>query len=193
MIEFEKALQAGSSVLLDYLTFNLECLQMIENLPMPVIAAVNGAALAGGLELILCCDIVIAADTAQMGDGHTRYGIVPAGGATVRLAERISASQAARLFYTAASFPAARFVEWGLVNAVVPADDLLVQAREIAAQICQRSPEANRQIKALTRAGRSPGRAERFRAEIAAFAQHLEGMDLETGLAAFRSKTRPEF
>lgn len=193
LIEFEQALQKGGPVLLEHLSFNLDCLQMVEDLPMPVIAAVNGVALAGGLELILCCDIVIAADTARIGDGHTRYGIVPAGGATVRLAERVSPSRASQLFFTACSFPAEDFAQWGLVNEVVTPDVLMDRARQIATEIRQRSPEANRRVKALQRAGRATDRADRLQAEIAGFAEHLNGNDLQTGLAAFRKKEPPDF
>ena len=79
---------AGRSCI-DTLRYNQDVLQLVEDLPVPVIGAANGAAVAGGLELLLCCDIIIAAEDAKIGDGHARYGIVPAGGATVRLVERI--------------------------------------------------------------------------------------------------------
>ncbi len=90
LIEFEAALKAGGTKLIDTLRYNQDVLQLVEDLPVPVIGAVNGVAVAGGLELLLCCDIILAAEGVKIGDGHTRYGIVPAGGATVRLRERIS-------------------------------------------------------------------------------------------------------
>jgi acyl-CoA synthetase (AMP-forming)/AMP-acid ligase II/enoyl-CoA hydratase/carnithine racemase len=192
LIEFESALMAGGRALLDTLRYNQDIIQMVEDLPVPVIGAANGVAVAGGLELLLCCDIILAADGARIGDGHTRYGVVPAGGATVRLAERIGPSRAAQLFYTAELMDAATLKDWGLVNEVVPEDRLLERAMELARGICQRSPEANRRIKLLT--GRKSGeRRQRIRAELDSFADHLHGSDLAKGLAAFRSKQTPAF
>jgi enoyl-CoA hydratase/carnithine racemase len=191
--EFEEALKAGGSKLIDTLRYNQDVLQMLEDLPVPVIGAVNGVAVAGGLEVLLCCDIIIAADDAQIGDGHTKYGVVPAGGATVRLVERIGPSRAAQLFYTASLVDVATLKEWGLVNEAVPKGRLMERAQEIAREIFQRSPEAIRHIKALTRGAHSKGRAERIRAELERFAEHLRGVDLAKGLAAFRAKQAPVF
>ena len=101
LLEFEAALrQDGGRPLLETMAYNQGVLQRVEDLPVPVIGVANGVAVAGGLELLLCCDILLAAAGAKLGDGHTRYAIVPAGGATVRLLERLSPSQAAQLFYT---------------------------------------------------------------------------------------------
>lgn len=192
LIEFERALEAGT--LIDTLRYNQDVLQLVEDLPVPVIGAANGVAVAGGLELLLCCDIILAAEGAKLGDGHARYGIVPAGGATVRLTERLSPSHAAQLFYTAASLDAATLASWGLVNEVLPGDRLMPRALEMAHEIGRQSPEAIRHIKALTRrTGRDDDRAERIRAELDHFAAHLEGADLARGLAAFRQKQAPGF
>ena len=132
---------------------------------------------------------MIAAAGAKIRDGHTRYGIVPAGGATVRLRERISPSRAAHLFYTAALVDAATLAEWGLVNEVVPKERLLPRAMELATEISQRSPEAIRHIKALT-SGRTHAvaRDDRLGAQLAAFETHVDGADLARGLTAFRQK-----
>jgi enoyl-CoA hydratase/carnithine racemase/acyl-coenzyme A synthetase/AMP-(fatty) acid ligase len=192
LIEFEAALKGGGTKLIDTLRYNQDVLQMLEDLPVPIIAAVNGVAVAGGLEMLLCCDIIIAAEDAMIGDGHTRYGVVPAGGATVRLPERIGRSRAAQLFYTAALLDAVTLKDWGLVNDVVPGDRLMGRALEMAREICRRSPEANRRIKALT-AVRSEERARRIRAELEQFAEHVRGNDLAIGLAAFRAKQPPAF
>jgi enoyl-CoA hydratase/carnithine racemase len=194
LIEFEAALKAGGTKLLDTLRYNQDVLQMIEDLPVPVIGAANGVAVAGGLELLLCCDIILAAADARIGDGHTRYGVVPAGGATVRLVERIGPSRAAQLFYTASLLDADTLQAWGLVNEVVRGDRLMARATALAREICERSPEANRHIKALTgRIARSEERARRIRAELDRFAEHLRGTDLAKGLAAFRAKQTPDF
>ncbi|RST85343.1 enoyl-CoA hydratase/isomerase family protein [Aquibium carbonis] len=194
LAEFEAALEAGGSRLIDTLRANQDIIQMVEDLPVPVIGAVNGVAVAGGLEILLCCDIVIAAETAMIGDGHTRYGVVPAGGASVRLVERIGPLRAAQLFYTAALIDAGTAAEWGLVNEVVSAGELLRRAGQLAGDICRASPEANRHVKALTgRIARDDRRAERIRAELDRFATHLLGGDLAEGLAAFREKRHPRY
>jgi enoyl-CoA hydratase/carnithine racemase len=192
LIEFEHALKAGGTALVDMLRYNQDVLQMVEDLPVPVIGAANGVAVAGGLELLLCCDIIIAAEGAKMGDGHAKYAIVPAGGATVRLLERISPSRAAQLFYTATLLDAGTLHEWGLVNEVVPRDQVMARAMSLAREICQSSPEVVRHIKSLTRRD-APERAGRLRNEIAIFGQHVDGADLAKGLAAFRDKRPPRY
>ena len=183
LIEFDEALRAGKGKLLDTLRFNQDVLQLVEDLPVPVIGAANGVAVAGGLELLLCCDIILAAEGAKIGDGHTRYGIVPAGGATVRLSERIAPSRAAQLFYTAALVDAKTLAEWELVNEVVPKERLILRTKELATEISQRSPEAIRHIKALTgRKAQGAARDDRLRAELASFEAHGHGADLARGL-----------
>ncbi len=194
LAEFEAAFASDKKQLLDDLRYNQDVIQMVEDLPVPVIGAVNGIAVAGGLEILLCCDIIIAAAGAKIGDGHARYGIVPAGGATVRLTERVSPSRAAQLFYTALLFDAETLMEWGLVNEVVPAERLMERAMEIARVISQRSPEAVRHIKALLGgACRAAPRVDRLRAELERFGRHVDGGDLAKGLAAFRTKTEPKY
>jgi acyl-CoA synthetase (AMP-forming)/AMP-acid ligase II/enoyl-CoA hydratase/carnithine racemase len=190
--EFETALTAGGTVLLDTLRYNQDVLQLVEDLPVPVIGVANGIAVAGGLELLLCCDIVLAAEGAMIGDGHTKYGVVPAGGATVRLVERIGPCRAAQLFYTGALVDTGTLRDWGLVNEVVPADQLMERARELAREICFCSPEANRHVKSLT-SRKSEDRARRIEAELDAFAEQIKGEDLAKGLAAFRKKEAPDF
>ncbi|MEO3388219.1 enoyl-CoA hydratase/isomerase family protein [Mesorhizobium sp. CAU 1741] len=194
LIEFEAALQGGGTRLIDTLRTNQEIIQMVEDLPVPVIGAVNGAAVAGGLELLLCCDIVIAAEGAKLGDGHARYGIVPAGGASVRLGERIGPSRAAQLFYTAALIDTKTAEAWGLVNEVVAREKLMERAFDLAREISLASPQVNRHIKALTGPlARPERRAERILAELERFAEHIGGSDLQAGLAAFREKRLPDY
>lgn len=194
LIEFEEALLTDKKTLLDYLRYNQEVLQQVEDLPVPVIAAINGFAVAGGLELLLCCDILIAAEHAKVGDGHTRYGIIPAGGGTVRLMEKLSPSHAAQLFYTAELVSAETLHDWGLVNEVVSSDQLMDRAMEIAREISKRSPEAVRHTKALIRPIiRSVERDSRIEAELERFAKHVDGSDLAKGLQAFRQKQDAQY
>ncbi|MGF7162481.1 acyl-CoA synthetase (AMP-forming)/AMP-acid ligase II/enoyl-CoA hydratase/carnithine racemase [Rhodoligotrophos appendicifer] len=194
LLEFGEALETDKARLLHDLAYNQSVLQLIEDLPMPVIGAANGVAVAGGLELLLCCDIILAAAGVKMGDGHAQYGVVPAGGATVRLGERISPGRAAHLFYTASLMSVERLADWGLVNEIVPREQLLSRARELADEIGRRSPETIRHMKSLTGwRSTSPERKARMQAELAAFASHLDGRDLQRGLAAFKQKQSPRY
>lgn len=189
LVEFEQALNTSKQTLLDYLGYNMGVLQLLEDLPVPVIGAVNGTAVAGGLETLLCCDILVAAEGVKIGDGHARYGVVPAAGATVRLSERISPSHAAELFYTARLVDAETLRDWGLINEVVPQEQLMSRVMELAKDICKCSPEAIRHIKFLTgERAHTPDRQSRIAAELERFALHVDGTDLANGLAAFKSK-----
>jgi enoyl-CoA hydratase/carnithine racemase len=180
--------------LIDTLHSNQGVIQMVEDLPVPAIGVVNGVAVAGGLELLLACDMIVAAEGVKIGDGHAKYGIVPAGGATVRLAERIGPSRAAQLFYTASLVDSETLKDWGLINEIVAGERLMERAKEIARDICRRSPEAIRHIKVLTRRANTDGtRAARIRAELERFDEQIRGADLAKGLAAFRSKQDPDF
>lgn len=193
LIEFEQALQSGGSTLLDMMTYNQTVLQKVEDLPVPVIGAVNGTAVAGGLELLLCCDILIAAERVKIADGHARYAILPTAGATVRLRERLPASLANQLFFTAAPLEADILARHGLINEVVPAERLMPRALEIASEIGDRSPQAVRRIKSLLKAARTGERQAGFDAELSAFAEHMKGADLREGLDAFKNKRRPTY
>lgn len=194
LIEFEAALRAGGTKLIDTLRYNQDVIQMVEDLPMPVIGAANGVAVAGGLEMLLACDMVVAAQDAMFGDGHAKYGVVPAGGATVRLGERIGHARAAQLFYTASLIDAKTAAAWGLVNETVPGERLMERAMELAREICGASPEVLRHIKQLSGPpAQGEERQRRLRAEIERFADHTQGADLTEGLMAFKAKRLPQF
>jgi enoyl-CoA hydratase/carnithine racemase len=141
----------------------------------------------------LCCDVVLAADTAMIGDGHAKYGVVPAGGSSVRLFAKMATNRARHLLYSAELFPAATLMEWGLVNEVVPEDRLLERAREIADQYCRQSPQVLRHMKALARASFRTRIENGLRLELEAFRTHLRSHDLAEGLAAFRQKRSPNY
>lgn len=123
----------------------------VEGNRKPVIAAVNGYALGGGFELVLCCDIVIAATTAKMGLPEIKLALVPGGGGTQRSVKRLGLSHAADLVMTGAIHSAAVFERWGLVNEVVEPDVLKERAMAKAAEIAAAPGEAVQGLKALTR------------------------------------------
>lgn len=193
LLEFGRELELDPPSLLDTLAYNQRVLLKLRALPMPVLAAVNGVAVAGGLELILSCDIVIAADTARIGDGHARYAIVPAAGSTVQLPTRMHAVHAMHMLFSAELFSARQCMEWGLVNEVVSQDRLNHRALEIAQKYSQQSPAVLQHMKSLVRAVHDGSVQSGLRAELRAFQTHLSSRDLAEGLRAFREKRHPRY
>ncbi|WP_290813292.1 AMP-binding protein [Ferrovibrio sp.] len=193
LLGFGKELSLDPQSLLDTLAYNQRVMLKLRALPMPVLAAVNGVAVAGGLELILACDVVIAAETAKIGDGHARYAIVPAAGSTVQLMIRMHGAQAMHMLFSAELFSARQCMEWGLVTDVVPADQLHNKVLDIARCYSQRSPAVLRHVKALTRTVHDGIVQSGLRAELQAFRTHLSSHDLAEGLRSFREKRRPHY
>ena len=193
LLEFNSQLQSDPRKLIETLAYNQRVFAKLEALPVPVIGAVNGTAVAGGLELLLCCDVLIASEDAKFGDGHAKYGVVPAGGATVRLFRKIPVNRAMQLFFSASLFSARELSQWGLIDEVVPAPQLLPRAKDIALQFSRQSPEVLAQIKGLARAAFNANAYDGFQAELDAFTRHIGGKDLAEGLAAFRDKRQPQY
>lgn len=132
-------------------------------LPQPVIAAVNGAAMGGGFELVLACDLAIAANTARFALPEVEHGLIAASGGLVRLPRRLPAPLAVELLLTGAPVSAARALELGLVNRVVAADRLRVEALELAELIADRDPRAVRASLRIARAVARRGEADAWR------------------------------
>lgn len=165
----------------------------LERLPRPVIAAVNGIATAGGLELVLCCDIVLASESARLGDGHANFGLLPGAGASVRLPRRIGLTRAKHLFFTGQLVPAASLVSAGLVNEVVPDGALRDAAAALAAVIAGKSPIGLRWMKELAAAACDGTQEDALRRELDANAAYVETHDRNEGLAAFAEGRSPVF
>jgi acyl-CoA synthetase (AMP-forming)/AMP-acid ligase II/enoyl-CoA hydratase/carnithine racemase len=193
LLEFQGLLQDNRQRLIETLAFNQGVFAKLERLPIPVIGAVNGTAVAGGLELLLCCDQLVAAIGVRIGDGHAKYGVVPAGGATVRLVRKLPVNRANQLFFSPTLVSAEELCAWGLVNEVVPAERLLPRAKDIASQFARQSPEVLATIKRLALANLDHGANDGYRAEIKAYDDHIHGKDLAEGLAAFRDKRQPRY
>ncbi|WP_165965660.1 enoyl-CoA hydratase/isomerase family protein [Pseudonocardia dioxanivorans] len=121
----------------------------IESHPLPVLAAVNGATVAGGLELILACDLVVAAADAHIGDGHVLNGLIPGAGGSVRLPGAVGRHRAAELLYTGELHDAALLQAWGLVNEVVEPSELTDTIEAFVGRLGAR--DAVTRIKALFR------------------------------------------
>lgn len=170
-----------------------ELLNRLEEFPKPVIAAVNGLALAGGLEIVLCCDLVIAAQSARLGDAHANYGLLPGGGASVRLPRKIGPTRAKYLLFTGDFVPASELVASGLVNLVVPDGELETAVMDLAAKLASRSPLGLRRMKQLVNDALEQPIATGLRLELLASALHQHSHDMNEGLAAFQEKRPPAF
>jgi enoyl-CoA hydratase/carnithine racemase len=165
----------------------------VEALEKPTIAAVNGYALGGGLELALACDIRVAATGARFGLPETKLGIIPAAGGTQRLPRVIGWGRARYLILTGDIIDATEAERLGLVSAVVPQEELLPKAREIAAKILERGPLAIRLAKkALSLSAEAPLSAG-LEFESVAQAILFESRDKEEGTRAFLEKRKPRF
>ena len=137
----------------EQVALSLEVYDMLQNLPQPTIAAVNGYAITGGLELVLSCDLRVAAETALFADTHARVGLVPGGGASQKLPRLVGYARAKEMLFTCEFFTAQEALQWGLVNRVVPGDQLLAEARAMAKKIQVQDRTAVRRIKRLVNEG----------------------------------------
>lgn len=165
----------------------------IATLQKPVIAAINGIALAGGLELALTCDIIIAAESARIGDGHSNYGLVPGGGGAVRLLRTVGPIVAKYLAFTGYAVPARDLIPVGLVNEVVPDDQLIDRASELSERIAKKSASGIASMKSLINQGIDQSLEEGLKAEHEALVQQARGPDLQEGLAAFKERRKPVY
>src|SRR3989441_736363 len=165
----------------------------IEEFPKPVIAMINGFCLGGGLELALACDIRIACDTAKLGQPEINLGIIPGGGGTQRLTRLIGEGKAMELILTGAIIDAQTALALGLVNHVVPADQLETKTMEIANRIAEKSPIALRLAKEAIKLASRSNLDEGLRHEVDLFALCFSSEDKNEGVQAFLEKRKPEF
>lgn len=168
-------------------------MEQIEGFPLPVIAAINGLAVAAGLEFLLACDLVIAVRDARIGDGHAKYGLLPGAGASVRLPRKIGPSRAKYLMFTAEYVSAATLAEWGLVHEVVPEGDLEPAVDRLVAKLADKSPLTLARMKRLVDDGLGQTAAGAMRAEQVMVALHAHSADCTEGLVAFSEKRPPRF
>lgn len=187
--------QAGSdeTAIARFLDSVLVTMNRLEACPRPVIAALNGLTLAGGLELVLCCDLVIAARSAKIGDAHANFGLLPGGGSSVRLPRKIGPTRAKYLLYTGEFVPAENLVAPGLVNEVVDDGDLQAAVGRLVGKIATKSPLVLRRMKALVDQGLEQPQATALKLELLASELHAHSHDMNEGLAAFEEKRTPRF
>jgi enoyl-CoA hydratase len=166
----------------------------VERLNKPVIAAVNGFALGGGLELAMACHFRVASETAKLGLPEVGLGVIPGYGGTQRLAQLVGKGKAMEMILLGSSgmIPAAEALQWGLVNHVVPADQLLSTCMELASKIAHNSPTALGAAIRAVNAGYEPG-ANGLQREIEEFGKCFGTADFKEGTGAFMEKRKAEF
>lgn len=159
----------------------------------PLIAAVNGLALGGGLEVVLACDLRVAAENARFGAPEVTLGLIPGWGGTQRLPRQLPWAVAARIILTGQPLAAQEALQVGLVNAVVPADDLMAEARRWAETLCKCGPLALRAAKRAMLEGSHLPLEDGLAVEHRLFNSLAYTEDVREGLAAFSEKRPPRF
>lgn len=167
--------------------------EMVEKLEKPVIAAVNGFCLGGGCEIAMGCDIIIASEKAKFGQTEINIGIIPGGGGTQRLQRLIGACRAKELIFTGDIIRADEADRIGLVNRVVPMDELLPTAKEIAGKIATKSAAALKLAKTAINRGMQTNLESGLKYEYELYSISLSLEDKAEGVNAFLEKRKPTF
>jgi enoyl-CoA hydratase len=165
----------------------------IERFPKPVIAMINGFCLGGGCELAMSCDIRIAGDKAKLGQPETKLGLIPGGGGTQRLPRLVGQGRAMRLIYTGDIIDAAAAEKMGLVDEVVPQDELIDKTLELAGTIAEKSPASLQATKESVRAAWQMPLDAGLRFEKQWFGLLFSTEDMQEGVSAFLEKKKVEF
>jgi len=159
----------------------------------PFVAAIHGFCLGGGLELAMCCDIRVASEDALLGQPEIKLGLIPGGGGTQRLPRLVGIGRALLLNLTGDFVDARTAFDWGVVEKVVPREELEEAALGIARTIAERSPHAVAVLRELARTTRDLSLEEGLRREADAFRRCLQSEDGAEGVAAFLEKRAPRF
>jgi len=165
----------------------------VTDCPKPLIAAVEGFALGGGLELALCADIIVAGEGARLGLPEVKVGILPGGGGTQKLARLVGAKRAMLLIMTGKMFSAAEALSMGVVSEVAPTGQALARAIAIAQEIAAMPPIALMQIKEIINAGLNAPLDTALMLERKAFQLQFATSDQKEGMQAFMEKRKPKF
>ena len=170
------------------------CLFQLEELPAPVIAVVHGFALAGGLELMLACDLAIAASDARIGDQHANFGLMPGGGSTQRLPRRIGMQRAMELMTTGRWLSGAEAEAWGMVLFAAPPDKLDEELEKLLAPLRVKSRPGLGWIKSVTQRDQDLSLRDGIALESLAFVQYVAtSSHPREGIQAFKEKREPQF
>lgn len=165
----------------------------IDNCRLPIIAAIEGHCLGGGLELALCCDIRYASETASIGLTEANLSLIAAYGGNTRLPWLIGEGNAKRMFYTAARLSGAEALRYGVVQEVCAPDELIEKALELAHLIAEKAPRSITAAKAVMNGYRRADFAAGFEREVQQSAYASRSLDAKEGLSALKEKRKPKF
>ena len=168
-------------------------MRFIETLPKPVVAMVNGFALGGGLELAMCCHLRVAADSAKVGQPEINLGLIPGFGGSQRLLRLAGRAATLELCLTGAPIDAARALQLGIVNRVVPAAELEAETMRLATQLANAAPLALRGILDCVNVGGECAIEEGLGYETAQFGLMFSTQDMREGTGAFLERRKPVF
>jgi enoyl-CoA hydratase/carnithine racemase len=186
----EAELKPGEPDLLDRVD---HAFGLIRSGPKPVIAAVNGLTLAGGLEKVMACDLVFAAESAKLGDAHSNFGVFPGAGGAAILPRRIGLNRAKYLLFSGEHVSAREMMDWGLVNKVVPDDELRDTVQAFTDKLAEKSPAVLRRMKAVANRAMNVDEPAALAEEMLNLRAHMRSWDIREGLAAFAEKRKPQF
>jgi enoyl-CoA hydratase/carnithine racemase len=162
----------------------------VERLPLPVVAGVHGLALAGGLELTMVCDLVVADEEARLGDQHANFALVAGGGGSQRLPRLVGARRAKELMLLGGWLDARQALAWGLVNRVAPAGTVVEATLALARELAAKSPAASRTAKLLVDRGLDVDLRTGLELEKRVVGEHMRGDDAQAGLRAFAERKK---
>lgn len=167
--------------------------ETVRSLSKPLVGAVNGVAVGGGLELLLACDLIVAARSARIGDGHANYGIFPGGGSSVLLPRVLPPNLARQLLYTGVLWPAKRWHTLGFVNHLVDDDALITATQALADELAAKSPRLLRRLKAIATDSMHKAVSDALALELMELRDHMRSADMREGTLAFVEKRQPVY
>jgi enoyl-CoA hydratase len=170
-----------------------ECGRLLETMPKPTLAAINGFALGGGCELALACDLRLASSRAKLGQPEIDLGVLPGWGGSVRLARTTTLGYAKELIFTGRTIDAEEALRHGLVNAVYEPEELLPRALELCAELAAKSPLALAYAKEAVNLALQGDHRTNLETEARLFAMAFSSEDQKEGMAAFVEKRKPDF
>jgi enoyl-CoA hydratase len=185
----ERTSDSGEQMALD----GQAALGLLEDLPIATIAAVNGFALGGGLELAMACDFIVASEKAKMGLPEVSLGLIPGYGGTQRLSRYVGKAKARLMTLTGDIFTAKQCEEWGLVAMLTSPEDLMPTCMKLAKMISERSPMAIALAKRSINEGFDVSQIEGLKKEAKLFGKIFASSDKEEGVKAFVEKRPPQF
>jgi enoyl-CoA hydratase/carnithine racemase len=188
-----KSIKSDKKALETFIACGMNALDRLEASPLPVVAAVKGLCLAGGMELMLGADVVFAARSAKMGDQHAQFGLLPGWGGSQRLTRTIGMRRAIDLMFSARWLDAEEAKSVGLVNYIVDDEVLHQEAMNYCTKLAERSRIGLREMKRLARESGQLMLRDGLASEAKVAVRHIMGDDVAEGLAAFEARRKPTF